>query len=345
MSSLSYSNFNTKYNNSSGGNFPTNTTQQIGSNDLREFAADISDTFLNLTDNAYNGARGLKKIATTLAGFKSIATVGIEDGSIAIWHEVPIAGGLFRICKLFTQTGVAANDQIILPDDYATSGKYWFVLFNSQRYYRASGLNNTIYSIADLKAIVTYGLDDMVAGTKIIFKQSSDDVLRVYELNAGTNTESSPTIILPNDYSASTNAKYWKLALTSSDISTAKVSVSSAEILAINTTPKQLIAAPGASKFIQLISANIRYNYNSVAYASADNIVINHSNSASAPLTNGIDISTFTNSVTKQISLSDSEWNDSLAINKGLYLYRSSGNPTTGNGTLDVYLAYRIVDL
>ena len=43
------------------------------------------------------------------------------------------------------------------------------------------------------------------------------------------------------------------------------VQITSAEILALNATPKSLIAAPGAGKFIALNKATIFLDYNSAA--------------------------------------------------------------------------------
>jgi len=51
MSTLNKTQFATTYEDSGSGRFLTNTTQAIGSDDLRQFAEDIGDSFLNITDN------------------------------------------------------------------------------------------------------------------------------------------------------------------------------------------------------------------------------------------------------------------------------------------------------
>jgi hypothetical protein len=212
MSQLNNANFEALYNNPSGGSFPTNTDQEIGSNDLRQFAKDIADSYLNLTDAAYNGPRGLKSIAQTLAAFKAIPTATIELGVTVIWTDINAFGGQFRICRLYT--GVeSADEKIIIPDDYATTGKFWYVLFNSQRHFTAGAMWNEIYSIADLKALPTDDIDDILEGTKVFFKATTGGTLECYQLEIGTNTESSPMIILPNDYHAVDNQKFWKRAI------------------------------------------------------------------------------------------------------------------------------------
>lgn len=61
---------------------------------------------------------------------------------------------------------------------------------------------------ADLDAIATVGV---TVGKLVMFKDAdSADLLRTYQLTAGTDAESAPAVIRPDDYNASTNAKVWK---------------------------------------------------------------------------------------------------------------------------------------
>jgi hypothetical protein len=60
-----------------------------------------------------------------------------------------------------------------------------------------------------LDGVPTVDLDpDIVVG---LYDESPvDDVIRFFRLEAGTEAESSPDIIRPDDYNASTNAKFWR---------------------------------------------------------------------------------------------------------------------------------------
>lgn len=79
-------------------------------------------------------------------------------------------------------------------------------------YSGAKGVAPGINTIAGLKAIVTAPLT--VTGLYVLFRDSAaSNALRVYELVAGTDAESSPNVIRPNDYAASTNEKVWKIAI------------------------------------------------------------------------------------------------------------------------------------
>lgn len=78
-------------------------------------------------------------------------------------------------------------------------------------YDEVKSLRPNITSIAGLKAVVT---GDVSTGVNMIFRDAANGgILRVYELASGTTAESSPTVIRPNDYAATTNEKIWRLAL------------------------------------------------------------------------------------------------------------------------------------
>jgi hypothetical protein len=122
---------------------------------------------------------------------------------------------------------------------------------------------------------------------------------------------------------------------------TAKVDVSSAEILALFTTPKQLVAAPGSGKMILPISAMYYVHAGGIAYATNTDLSISLSGTISttvdAPLSsasNKIEVvaPVFTN-------------NNATAINAALFVRASGGNPTAGNGTLTVYVTYKIITI
>lgn len=131
-----------------------------------------------------------------------------------------------------------------------------------------------------------------------------------------------------------------------SDISTS-VSVSSAEILALTTTGKLLVAAPGAGYFIQVVSAAAYYDYGTAAYAQASDIYLNHLISSSAILSDALNINTVTYDIVKQFDIVDQSagWALTSVENAGIYLWDAATNPTTGDGTLTIYITYRILEL
>ena len=83
---------------------------------------------------------------------------------------------------------------------------------NDDAYSGMKGLKPGIGTIANLKSIPT--TSGISVGSYLSFRDTgSSDVLRVYELVSGTDAESSPNVIRPNDYNGTTNQKVWKIAV------------------------------------------------------------------------------------------------------------------------------------
>jgi hypothetical protein len=120
-----------------------------------------------------------------------------------------------------------------------------------------------------------------------------------------------------------------------------KVSLTSAEILALNATPKVLIAAPGAGKFIRLYNVTMRLNFGTTSYTGGS-IRIKYPSGGSFIMTN----SSHTNfsSIIYNPALSTTQLFTTGAENDSLVLDASSAI-TNGDGTIDIYLQYTIIDL
>lgn len=117
--------------------------------------------------------------------------------------------------------------------------------------------------------------------------------------------------------------------------------LTSAEILALRTTEINLITAPGANKYINVINVSAVNNYNSTTYnAGADllNIEIN-----------GVAVWTFPNSfveATADVANQGTRVADAaVAINTDVKARMSSADPTTGNGTITLKVKYEIIDV
>lgn len=123
----------------------------------------------------------------------------------------------------------------------------------------------------------------------------------------------------------------------------ATITLTSAQILALNTTPITIVAAPGANKTIVVKSAMARLNYNTTTYTAADLQLI----SAAQPqyyLNDIIDGTfTFITSFTKQNSAVGNVTDLQFTANTALQA-KTSANPTTGNSTIDILVEYQILD-
>ncbi len=127
----------------------------------------------------------------------------------------------------------------------------------------------------------------------------------------------------------------------SSDIQTATIHVSSAEILALNTSPVELLPAPGAGKAIDLVSLVVRQNFVTTQYDGGFMAIFPSLYFGVGNISDNISGTQldFTSSRITKMTM-----NGLMVENEPLYL-GTSANPTNGDGTLDFYITYRIIDL
>lgn len=125
-----------------------------------------------------------------------------------------------------------------------------------------------------------------------------------------------------------------KLSFTTGVIAVAQVTLSSAEILALNGTPIKVIDAPGVGSSIVVISALFDYTYVSSAYATNVTLQV-YTDTATAPQAAAVILdSTTSRQVRLSLSTGSIGASDTMVIeNKALYVTVPTGNPTAGDGT------------
>lgn len=126
----------------------------------------------------------------------------------------------------------------------------------------------------------------------------------------------------------------------SSDIESIHVSVNSGQILSMFSSPIELLPAPGAGKVIEVINILVKKNFVSSPYAGDiyPGIIFSGAPSLFDNIA-GLSID-FTSSQINTIPA-----NGIVVENAPLLLHTSSSDPTGGDGSLDIYIHYRIVDL
>lgn len=129
---------------------------------------------------------------------------------------------------------------------------------------------------------------------------------------------------------------------------TVSVQLTSAQILALNTTPVQLIPAPGIGSYIVVNRAIFKYYYNSIAYSGTINLTIDYANPAVINLltvttgdfltgtANGIQIAV------PGLAVPSTKLYTTQMDNTPIYLH-ASANPTNGNGTVTVIVEYEVL--
>lgn len=136
-------------------------------------------------------------------------------------------------------------------------------------------------------------------------------------------------------------------------IFSASLSITSAQILQLNTTPLEIVAAPGADKVIELIAWSSSLIFNTSKYfVNTDLFIITDT----ADLPQGMMVlnsESILKSTASRIlkgglgltGLFTSETDTQLIADKSLQVTVDSGNPTTGDSDIVVFVAYRIIDI
>ena len=121
------------------------------------------------------------------------------------------------------------------------------------------------------------------------------------------------------------------------------VDVSSAEILASFTTEKVLVRAPNSSYAIVPVAVTVELKFGSAAYSDASgSSFVTYAGSAT-----GLAFTTILASASSQLqTVAGVPILARTAVKgKNLVYKHSTANPTTGNGTLRIWIAYRLVNL
>ena len=130
----------------------------------------------------------------------------------------------------------------------------------------------------------------------------------------------------------------------------ATVAVSNAEIKALNAAPKELVAAPGAGKVIEFVSAVIILDYGSEVLTEAgDNFVIEYNTGAAVACSEVIETTGFidqaADTITNAIPVKDVIDAAADIVNKNIALYNlgAGAGEIAGNVTADSTLIVKVV--
>jgi len=151
---------------------------------------------------------------------------------------------------------------------------------------------------------------------------------------SGTGTEQDPIIIQYDDTLFIPTQREVKFTLTTNQIRN------------LNSNPIELIPSPGPDKFIEVISAAIRYNYGTVPFNGLGDFSVASSSSASDAALFRLSPTPMqgTNSFFVRMYQKISESGFQLVENDSV-VARTEGDSLQGNGTIDLYIIYRIVNI
>ena len=121
-----------------------------------------------------------------------------------------------------------------------------------------------------------------------------------------------------------------------------EILITTAEILALYTTPKVLVAAPGAGKVLQFISAVGFLDFNTAAYTTRGILTVKcHTTAVSDPCAAAALVQQADDCYEEINKLSTEV---ELVVNKPLNLYCDTGNPVVGDSPIRMKVMYRVLD-
>lgn len=129
-------------------------------------------------------------------------------------------------------------------------------------------------------------------------------------------------------------------------LQTAAVTITTGQLIALNTTPITLVPAQGAGTFIVVEGITVLNDFGTAAYVvNAAGFTVRYTNGAGSII--GALTQAFGQLVADgvaQISdLASDGVTDPLVANAPVVLFADTANPTTGDGEFDVSVLYRVV--
>ena len=213
--------------------------------------------------------------------------------------------------------------------------------------YRSAGDNSATIAGANYFADAVYDL----AVSDLIFAQGSDtfQVLSVATIDraAGTITTTSTGIASSVGTANLVNNAVTNAKLAVDTVQYAEVTVSTAELLALATTPKTLVAAPGAGLFIMFLGAELVLDYNTTQYTEAgDNMGIKYTDAAGVQVSDTIEMTGFidqaADTITNAVPVKDAIVAAAGAVNQALVLDNLNANFAAGDSPVYVKVHYKV---
>ncbi len=131
----------------------------------------------------------------------------------------------------------------------------------------------------------------------------------------------------------------------SADVRKASLLIPSAQVLALNTTPQEIVPAPGANLSIQVIMAMGHVIFNTAAYAVNTQLQIITATAGGAQCQLNVLNATVNGIRVMQPTFIGTTSVTQLPPNQPLRISVLAGDPTTGDSDIKVFVTYGVVDV
>jgi hypothetical protein len=127
------------------------------------------------------------------------------------------------------------------------------------------------------------------------------------------------------------------------DVQAVDLLIVTADVLTLNGTPIELIAAQGAATYVELLSATVRVKYNSAAYAT--NTTLQLTTSGASVSQYELDVLDATVDTGRKLTetTTATAGNTQLISNTAVNVTVSGGNPTAGDSDIHIYATFRVL--
>ncbi len=124
-----------------------------------------------------------------------------------------------------------------------------------------------------------------------------------------------------------------------------EITLTTAEILALFTTPKELVEAPGAGKILQFMGAVGFLDFNSVAYTTRGILTVKHTDGSGAAVSDAVAAATLVQQADDAfVEFAKVSTEVEITVNTALVLACDTGNPAAGDSPIRMKIFYRILD-
>lgn len=153
-------------------------------------------------------------------------------------------------------------------------------------------------------------------------------------------TQATLAELLPDVLKIADNAEHGSI------IREVSLTIASADVLTLNSTPIEIVAAPGAGKAIEVVNASLTTDFNSAAYTTNTTLFLRAAGATGVQADNSINASvTRTGRFRLQDTSSSGATDTQIIENAALEVYVASGNPAAGDSDITINLAYREIDV